>query len=153
MFPKRSQQGTQSQGRARSGLTPGDPIFRPMCGRVCLSSDVIEIRLVFSIPAHRPTSNFAPSWNAAPTDRLPIVRFDARAGERSLDLARWGLVPFWAKDINVALRTSTPRPKGSRTRRSSARRSSAAAALCRSIAFTSGAKLPASAGGSASSKN
>jgi hypothetical protein len=75
------------------GLTSGDPIFRPMCGRVRLSSDVSEIKLVFPIPAHRPTPNFAPSWNAAPTDRLPIVRFDARVGERSLDLARWGLVP------------------------------------------------------------
>jgi putative SOS response-associated peptidase YedK len=26
---------------------------------------------------------------------------DARAGERSLDLARWGLVPFWAKDTSI----------------------------------------------------
>jgi putative SOS response-associated peptidase YedK len=70
-----------------------------MWGRARLSSDVSKIRLVFSIPTHRPTPNFAPSWNAAPTDQLPIVRFDAKAGERSLDLARWGLVPYWAKDI------------------------------------------------------
>jgi putative SOS response-associated peptidase YedK len=56
-----------------------------MCGRVRLSSDVSEIKLVFSIPQHRPTPNFPPTWNAAPTDQLPIVRFDARAGERSLD--------------------------------------------------------------------
>jgi putative SOS response-associated peptidase YedK len=67
-----------------------------MCGRVRLSSDVSEIKLVFSIPAHRPTPNSAPSWNVAPTDLLPIVRFDAKAGERSLDVMRWGLVPFWA---------------------------------------------------------
>jgi putative SOS response-associated peptidase YedK len=83
------------------GVRTGDLIFRPMCGRVRLSSDVSEIKLVFSIPPHRPIPNFAPSWNAAPTDQLPIVRFDRRAGERSLDLARWGLVPFWAKDIRV----------------------------------------------------
>jgi hypothetical protein len=55
-----------------------------MCGRVRLSSDVSEIKLVFSIPPHRPTPNFAPSWNAAPTDPLPIVRFDARAGTSSM---------------------------------------------------------------------
>jgi hypothetical protein len=36
-----------------------------MCGRVRLSSDVSEIKLVFSIPSHRPTPNFAPSWNMA----------------------------------------------------------------------------------------
>jgi putative SOS response-associated peptidase YedK len=37
----------------------------------------------------------------APTDPLPVVRYDTKAGERSLDLLRWGLVPFWAKDIKV----------------------------------------------------
>jgi putative SOS response-associated peptidase YedK len=72
-----------------------------MCGRVRLSSDVSEIKLVFSIPRHQPTPNIAPSWNVAPTDPLPIVRYDAKAGERSLDVMRWGLVPFWAKDIKV----------------------------------------------------
>jgi putative SOS response-associated peptidase YedK len=72
-----------------------------MCGRARLSSDVSEIKLVFSIPPHRPTPNIAPGWNVAPTDPLPVVRYDPRAGERSLDLMRWGLVPFWAKDIKV----------------------------------------------------
>jgi putative SOS response-associated peptidase YedK len=59
-------------------------------------------RLVLSIPPHRPTPNIAPSWNvAAPTDPLPVVRYDAKAGERSLDIMRWGLVPYWTKDIKV----------------------------------------------------
>src|SRR5215471_10782452 len=71
-----------------------------MCGRAHLSSDVSEIKLVFSIPPHRPTPNFPPSWNVAPTDPLPVVRYDRKAGERSLDLLRWGLPPFWARDIN-----------------------------------------------------
>jgi putative SOS response-associated peptidase YedK len=56
-----------------------------MCGRVRLSSDVSEIKLVFSIPPHRTTPNFPPSWNAAPTDLLPVVRYDRKASERSLD--------------------------------------------------------------------
>ena len=45
-----------------------------MCGRVRLSSDVSEIKLVFSIPPHRPTPNTAPSWNVAPTDPMPVIR-------------------------------------------------------------------------------
>jgi putative SOS response-associated peptidase YedK len=44
-----------------------------MCGRVRLSSDVTEIKLVFSIPPHRPTPNIVPSWNVAPTDPLPVA--------------------------------------------------------------------------------
>ena len=62
---------------------------RTMCGRVRLSSDVSEIKLVFSIPPHRPTPNFPPSWNVAPTDPLPVVRFDPRVKARSLDVLRW----------------------------------------------------------------
>src|SRR6201981_1996884 len=52
-----------------------------------------EIKLVFSIPPHRPTPNFPASWSAAPTDLLPVVRYDRKAGERSLDLLRWGPIP------------------------------------------------------------
>jgi len=47
-------------------------------GRARLSSDVSEIKLVFGIPPERPTPNIAPSWNVAPTDPLPVVRYDAK---------------------------------------------------------------------------
>jgi hypothetical protein len=35
-------------------------------GRARLSSDVSEIKLVFSIPPERPEPNFAANWNVAP---------------------------------------------------------------------------------------
>src|SRR5215471_4926538 len=83
-----------------------------MCGRVHLSADASEISRVFSIPPHRPLTNFAPSWNAAPTDPLPVVRHDRKAGERSLDILRWGLVPYWAKDINVGFANINAKAEG-----------------------------------------
>jgi putative SOS response-associated peptidase YedK len=83
-----------------------------MCGRVRLSSDGSEIKLVFSIPPHRPTPNFPPSRNAAPTDLLPVVRYDHKAGERSLDLLRWRLVPYWTKDIKVGFANINAKAEG-----------------------------------------
>ncbi|WP_062203308.1 SOS response-associated peptidase [Demequina salsinemoris] len=48
-----------------------------------------------------------PSWNIAPTQKVPIVvpsREPAPVGERQLEVARWGLVPSWAKDPAVGSR-------------------------------------------------
>ena len=49
-----------------------------------------------------------PSWNVAPTDgvRMVVERADKETGEitRQLRVARWGLVPSWAKDISVGSR-------------------------------------------------
>jgi putative SOS response-associated peptidase YedK len=97
-----------------------------MCGRVRLSSDVSEIKLVFSIPPHGPTPNFPPSWNVAPTDPLPVVRYDAKAGERSLDVLRWGLVPYWGKDIKVGFANINAKAEASRLGRPSAKHSNGA---------------------------
>ena len=52
----------------------------------------------------------------APTDSLPVVRYDAKAGERSLDMLRWGLVPFWAKDLNVGFANINAKAEGIETR-------------------------------------
>jgi putative SOS response-associated peptidase YedK len=52
----------------------------------------------------------------APTDSLPVVRYDAKAQERSLDMLRWGLVPFWAKDLNVGFANINAKAEGIETR-------------------------------------
>ena len=88
-----------------------------MCGRARLSSDVSEIRLVFRIPPERPIPNFPPSWNVAPTDSVPVVRYDRKAGQRSLDLLRWGLIPHWAKDIKVGFANINAKAEGIETKR------------------------------------
>jgi putative SOS response-associated peptidase YedK len=83
-----------------------------MCGRARLSSDVSEIKIRFAIPPGRPAPNFAPSWNVAPTDPLPIVGFNPKAQERGLDVMRWGLVPFWAKHIKVGFANINAKAEG-----------------------------------------
>jgi putative SOS response-associated peptidase YedK len=48
----------------------------------------------------------------APTDPLQVVRYDPRAAERSLDVMRWGLVPYWAKDIKVGFANINAKAEG-----------------------------------------
>ncbi len=76
-----------------------------MCGRAKLDGDVSELKIRFAIPPEYRAPNFAPSYNVAPTDSLPIVRYDPKAESRTLDLLRWGLIPYWAKDIKIGFST------------------------------------------------
>ena len=102
----------QSREKLRFRLANRSCYGLAMCGRVRLSSDVSEIKLVFSIPPERPTPNFPPSWNVAPTDTLPVVRYDTKAEQRSLDMLRWGLIPYWAKDIKVGFANINAKAEG-----------------------------------------
>jgi putative SOS response-associated peptidase YedK len=65
-----------------------------MGGRTRLSSDVSEITIACGMPLERPTPHCAASWNVAPTDPLPIVRYDVKDHRRSRQVMRWRLVPF-----------------------------------------------------------
>jgi putative SOS response-associated peptidase YedK len=70
-----------------------------MCGRYTLSKpgDVLQ-ELQVEIDAD--LELLAPRYNIAPTQKVPIVRLD-RQGRRELIGARWGLIPFWAKDPSI----------------------------------------------------
>jgi putative SOS response-associated peptidase YedK len=43
---------------------------------------------------------------------VPVVRYDAKAGERSLDVMRWELVSFWAKEIKVGFANINAKAEG-----------------------------------------
>jgi len=102
-----------------------------MCGRSVQRTPLGEIRVLFETV--NPIPNAAPNYNAAPTDTLPVVRLD-RDRRRSLDLLRWGLIPWWAKDAKIARGVSMPWPRPSRASRRSATRSSAGSGVsCRSM--------------------
>jgi putative SOS response-associated peptidase YedK len=75
-----------------------------MCGRYVRRSDKQRIAEHFAV--HGPSlPDFGPSWNVAPQTFQPVVRLNRDTGERELVLMRWGLIPFWAKDARIGLRT------------------------------------------------
>ena len=70
-----------------------------MCGRAVQAKGVIPLA-VFSgidVPDSR-VANVPPRYNAAPSQELWVIRQNRDTGERSLDLLKWGLIPYWCKE-------------------------------------------------------
>jgi putative SOS response-associated peptidase YedK len=68
-----------------------------MCGRYGLFHDASEIAEAFGADIARLDPPPAPRYNVAPTQNAPILV--PRDGEGRVALmARWGLIPHWAKD-------------------------------------------------------
>jgi putative SOS response-associated peptidase YedK len=75
-----------------------------MCGRFALYTDPIALAKKFQ------TENLLdlqPSYNVAPSQTIPIIRNEQ--GHRLFALARWGLIPSWAKDIRIGYNTINAR--------------------------------------------
>jgi len=77
-------------------------ILEPMCGRYRLTKDGKVIVQDFAVDGE---VEWAPRYNIAPTDPVPAVRQDRRNPVRNCMLMRWGLIPFWAKDISIGAKT------------------------------------------------
>jgi len=72
-----------------------------MCGRYVSATSPEDIAAFFDVDMVA-ESLAEPEYNIAPTDRVPVIR--EREQARTLDLLRWGLVPFWAKESKVGVR-------------------------------------------------
>lgn len=70
-----------------------------MCGRYVITTPPMALAKKFA--ALNPPPNFQPHWNAAPSQDLPVIRYNPATQQRSLDVLRWGLVPIWAKDLAI----------------------------------------------------
>lgn len=68
-----------------------------MCGRFTSASPPADYSTYFH--AEQVAEPLDPSYNVAPTNDVYVVVEDG--GVRRLDTFRWGLVPFWAKDLKV----------------------------------------------------
>ena len=71
---------------------------------------------MFSIPPHRPDSEFPAELECRSDRPATGGALRQKAGERSLDLLRWGLVPYWAKDLNVGFANINAKAEGIETR-------------------------------------
>jgi putative SOS response-associated peptidase YedK len=45
--------------------------------------------------------NLESRYNIPPTEDIAVVRADPEGHGRRLEMLRWGLVPYWAKDIKI----------------------------------------------------
>jgi len=73
-----------------------------MCGRFTLTVSSEEIAAQFTTnPPQLPQLEF--NWNIAPTTPIYFVKGETPSGDvRSIDIARWGLIPSWARDASRA---------------------------------------------------
>jgi putative SOS response-associated peptidase YedK len=92
-----------------------------MCGRFTQTRSWPELVQLYEITESPSPSNFQPRYNIAPTQDIAVVRptTDARksgASDRELVMLRWGLVPFWAKDVSIGARMINARAESVRTK-------------------------------------
>jgi putative SOS response-associated peptidase YedK len=72
-----------------------------MCGRFSITDPDEALRALFGY--NGPPMDFEPRYNVAPTQDVPVVRLN-HEGKRAITKMRWGLVPFWAKDLKIGAR-------------------------------------------------
>ena len=71
-----------------------------MCGRYASYLPPEVIARLFGTVNLLP--DLTPTWNLAPTDEAPVIRRDRTTGDRHLDVLKWGLVPYFTKDLKTA---------------------------------------------------
>ena len=59
--------------------------------------------------------DWTPRYNVAPTQPVPVIRQHPKEPRRELSLARWGLIPWWAKDAAGAARMINARSETAAT--------------------------------------
>ena len=70
-----------------------------MCGRVIQSSGPLRLAIVEGLNVSDSRLASVPRrYNAAPSQELFVIRQNHKTSERSLDLLKWGLIPYWCQD-------------------------------------------------------
>ncbi len=70
-----------------------------MCGRFTLTErDTASLSERFGIRGSDWQLAFKPSFNVAPTHNVAVV---TNEGNRQIEFQRWGLIPFWSRDMKT----------------------------------------------------
>jgi putative SOS response-associated peptidase YedK len=82
-----------------------------MCGRYVVATPFQQMAIDFGALADLGfAADYVPDFNIAPTKPVPVLwQRPQDDGERRLSLARWGLIPAWAKDPSVGVRAFNAR--------------------------------------------
>lgn len=80
-----------------------------MCGRYSIVIDEAKLRERFGRNVSLPDGGLPPDYNMAPTKSGAVIT--DRAPDQ-IQRFRWGLVPFWAKDLKIGARMINARSEG-----------------------------------------
>ncbi len=69
-----------------------------MCGRYTLRTPKRILEESFGLPL---TFDYRPRFNIAPSQQILVLIANAE-GQRRWEYLKWGLVPYWAKDVTIA---------------------------------------------------
>ena len=83
-----------------------------MCGRFSLSTPASEIARLFGAGGAIP--DLEPRYNIAPSQGVLVVR--TATGGRELAIARWGLIPQWAREPDVGVAPINARSETAETK-------------------------------------
>jgi len=73
-----------------------------MCGRYRLTAKERYLAEHFGVDDE---IEWEPRYNIAPTQPVVVIRQDRDQPKRTFSLMRWGLIPYWSKDISIGNKT------------------------------------------------
>jgi len=73
-----------------------------MCGRYRLTAKERYLAEHFGVDDE---IEWEPRYNIAPTQPVVVIRQDRDQPRRTFSLMRWGLIPYWSKDISIGNKT------------------------------------------------
>lgn len=74
-----------------------------MCGRFTQQMSWAELHELYSVYTVPQETSLSARFNGAPTQDFATCRLN-ESGNREISILRWGLVPFWAKDLSIGSR-------------------------------------------------